>query len=36
MAGLAISFSKSVSRFELDSGFLYSEMIIDRIDKVRL
>ena len=36
MAGLAVSFSRSVSRFELDSGFLYSEAVIVRIGEVYL
>ena len=36
MLGLAVFFSGSVSRFELDSGFLYSEMVIIRIDEVYL
>jgi len=36
MAGLTVSFSRSVSRFELDSDFLYSEEVIVRIDEVCL
>ena len=34
--GLAVSFSGSVSRFELDSGFFYSEAVIVRINEVCL
>ena len=36
MSGLPVSFSESVSGFELDSGFLYSEVVIVRIAEVRL
>jgi len=36
MSDLAVSFSRSVFRFELDSGFLYSEAVIIRIDEVCL
>jgi len=36
MAGLTVSFSESVSRFELNSGFLYSEAVTVRIDEVCL
>jgi len=36
MAGLTVFFSESVSRFELDSDFLYSEVVIVRIDEVYL
>ena len=36
MSGLAVSFSESVSGFELDSTFLYSEVVIVRIVEVRL
>ena len=36
MASLAIFFSGSVSRFEMDSGFLYFEAVIIRIDEVCL
>ena len=36
MSGLAVSFSGYVSRFELDSGFLYSEAVIVRIDEIYL
>ena len=36
MSGLAIFFSRSVSRFELDSDFLYSEAVLDHIDEVCL
>ena len=36
MAGLAVSFSGFVSRFELESDFLYSEAMIDCIDEVCL
>ena len=36
MLGLAVFFSGSVSRFELDLSFLYSEAVIVRIDKVCL
>ena len=36
MSGLAVFFSGSVSRFELDLGFLYSETVIIPIDKVYL
>ena len=36
MVGLAVSFSGSVSRFELDSSFLYSEVVIVHIDEVCL
>jgi len=36
MSALAVFFSGSVSRFELDSGFLYSEAVIVRIDEVCL
>ena len=34
MSGLTVFFSGSVFRFDLDSGFLYSEMVIVRIDEV--
>jgi len=36
MSGLAVSFSESVSKFELDSGFFYSEAVISRIDELCL
>jgi len=36
MMDLAVSFSGFVSRFELDSAFLYSEAVIVRIDEVCL
>jgi len=36
MSGLAVSFSGSVFRFDLDSGFLYSEAVIVRIDEIYL
>ena len=36
MAGLTVSFSGSVSRFELNLSFLYSETVIVRIDEVCL
>ena len=36
MSGLTVSFSKSVSRCELDSGFFYSEAVIVHIDEVCL
>ena len=36
MAGLAVFFSGSVFIFDLDSGFLYSETVIVRIDEVCL
>ena len=36
MSSLTVFFSGSVSRFELDSGFLYSEEVIVRIDEVCL
>ena len=36
MSGLTIFFFESVSRFELDSSFLYSEVMIVRIDEVCL
>ena len=36
MVGLAVFFSEFVFRFELDSGFLYSEAMIVRIDGVCL
>ena len=36
MSGLAVSFSESVSEFELDSGFFYFEAVIVRIDEVCL
>jgi len=36
MSGVAVSFSRYVSRFELDSDFFYSEAVIVRIDKVCL
>ena len=36
MSGLTVSFSGSVSGFELDSGFLYSEAVIIHIDEVCL
>jgi len=36
MSGLAVSFSGSLFRFELDSGFLYSEAVIVRLNKVCL
>ena len=36
MSDLAVSFSGYVFRFELDSGFLYSEAVIVRIDEVCL
>ena len=34
MAGVVVFFSRSVSRFELDSGFFYSEAVIVRINEV--
>ena len=36
MAGLTVSFSGSVFRFELDSCFLYSEAVIIRINEICL
>ena len=36
MTGLAVFFSGSIFRFELNSGFLYSEAVIVRIDEVYL
>ena len=36
MSGLVVFCSGSVSGSELDSGFLYSEAVIVRIDKVYL
>jgi len=36
MAGLTVFFSGSVFRFELDSGFLYSEAVIVYINEVYL
>ena len=36
MSGLTVSFSGSVSRFELDSSFLYFEAVIVHIDEVCL
>jgi len=36
MSGLVVFFSGSISGFELDSGFLYSEMVIVQIDEVCL
>jgi len=36
MSGLAVSFSGSVSKFELDLDFLYSEAVIVRIDEACL
>jgi len=33
MSGLVVFFSRSVSRFELNLGFLYSEAVIIRIDE---
>ena len=36
MLSLAVFFSGSIFRFDLDSGFLYSEAVIVRIDKVCL
>ena len=36
MSGMAVSFFVSVSRFELDLGFLYSEAVIVHIDEVCL
>ena len=36
MAGLTVSFSESVSRFDLNLGFLYSEAVIVRIDEICL
>ena len=36
MSGLAVFFSGSVSRFELSSGFFYSEAVIVRIDEICL
>ena len=36
MSGLVVFFSGSVSRFELNSSFLYSEVGIVRIDEVCL
>ena len=36
MSCLTIFFSRSVSRFELDSGFFYSEIVIVHIDEVCL
>ena len=36
MASLTVFFSRSVSRFELDSNFLYFKAVIVRIDEVCL
>ena len=36
VSGLTISFSGSVFKFDLDSGFFYSEAVIVRIDEVCL
>jgi len=36
MTGVAVFFSRSVLRFELDSDFLYPEAMIVRIDEVYL
>jgi len=36
MLGLTVFFSGSVSRFELNSSFFYSEAVIVRIDEVCL
>jgi len=36
MSGLRVSFSEFVSKFDLDSDFLYSEAVIVRIDEVCL
>jgi len=36
MSGLAVFFSESVSRFELDLGFFYSEAVIVYINEVCL
>jgi len=36
VSGLTVFSSGSIFRFELDSGFLYSEVIIVRIDEVCL
>jgi len=36
MSGLIVFFSGFVFRFELDSGFLYSETVIVSIDEVCL
>jgi len=36
MSNLTVSFSGSVFRFDLNSGFLYSEAVIVRIDEVCL
>ena len=36
MSGLTVFFSRSVFRFKLDSDFLYSEAVIDRVDEVCL
>ena len=36
MSGLTVFFFGFVFRFELDSGFLYSEVVIVRIDEVCL
>jgi len=36
MSGLTVFFSGSVSGFKLDSGSLYSESVIVRIDEVCL
>jgi len=36
MSGLAVSFSGSILGFELDSDFLYSEIVIIRYDEVCL
>ena len=36
MSDLTIFFSGSIFRFKLDSGFLYSEAVIVRIDEICL
>jgi len=36
MSGLAVSFSESVFRFELNLDFLYSNAVIVRIDEICL
>jgi len=36
MSGITVSFSGFVSRFDLDSSFLYSEALIVRIDEICL
>ena len=36
MESLVVFFSESIFKFELNSGFLYSEVVIVRIDEVCL